>query len=329
MNKSGIKLFIKDHLTLFLIVILTQLFFFGILFFLKGIWLREVLYYSFLVVFIMALYLVVRFYKKHRIYQKIMLKTEDINDFLLEEPRSRIEEHYNAMVYEILRLENKNTLRYDRQKSTQKMLMYRFIHQIKTPVSVIKLIAENHGEEKDFEKIVESLNVIQENMNQLLTMIRLDEFKNDFISEKVNLRRICKKTVNGLKDYFIAMQVYPKLVVDDNLYVYSDRKWLALVIHQLLTNAIKYSNTGGVVQIEAKKTEDKVILSVTDNGIGIHESEIAKIFDLFHIGENGRNNADSSGIGLFIAKSITDYMGHRLDIVSDKTKGETTAKITF
>lgn len=329
MNIKILKLFIKEYIILFLMFSITQIFFFGMLFFLKGIWVKEVFYYYFLVVFIITIYLLFRFCMRYRVYGKLFLKTEELNDYLIEEPRSPIEKHYNDMIDDILTLNNSVSIKYDKEKNIQKILIYRFIHQIKTPVSVIKLIADKHLGEGDYEKITTSLNVIQDNMNQLLTMYRLDDFKKDFISEKVNLSEVCKEVINNLKDYFISMHVYPKLEIDEDIYVYSDCKWIGLVIHQLLTNAIKYSYSEGIVSVKAIKKEDSVILTITDNGVGINDYEVSKIFDLFYIGENGRNNGDSSGIGLYIAKSITDYMGHKLEITSDKTIKKTIAKIYF
>lgn len=200
-------------------------------------------------------------------------------------------------------------------------------------MSVIKLITEKHPEDKDFEKVSRIIGNISENINQMLSLYKLDNFKRDFISERVNLYDICKEEINLLKDYFISMEVFPKLEVDKELYVYSDQKWLKLVIHQLLTNAIKYSHASGVVKIISKKikidSQEKLSLEIIDNGIGIDPNEISKIFDLFYIGDNGRNNADSSGIGLYIAKSITDYLGHKIELESDKSTKTTTGRIIF
>ena len=142
------------------------------------------------------------------------------------------------------------------------------------------------------------------------------------------LKNVCKDCINGLKDYFIASQIYPKLDIDDDIYVYSDSKWLKLVIHQLLTNAIKYSDNGQSVTVRAKKEEDRVILSVIDEGIGIENADLRNIFELFYIGKNGRNNADSSGIGLYIVKRVTEYLGHKTEVESEARKG-TTVRIIF
>ena len=192
---------------------------------------------------------------------------------------------------------------------------------MKTPLSVLKLICENHSEEEDYKKIGRNVNTIEYNLNQILNIYRLDEFKNDFVSEKVLLKNICKECINGLKDYFISSRIYPKLDINEDIYVYSDSKWLKLIIHQILTNAIKYSNSTQTVSVTAKKEDDKVYLSIIDTGVGIEKADLRSIFELFYIGKNGRNNADSSGIGLYIVKKVSEYLGHKVEVESKIGKG--------
>lgn len=327
-DKNALKLFVRDNISLFLIILLTQVIFFGFLFYIKGIRFEETVYFSFLVFFVLVLFFLVRFYKMGRVYGKLLLKSELLNDYLIDEPRSRIEENYNLMIEEMIDNNNKREIMQKQDKKLQKVMVYRFVHQMKTPVSVLKLILEKHSEEGEYKKIRRNISALEYNLNQMLDVYRLEEFKNDFVSEKVMLKNVCKDCINGLKDYFIASQIYPKLDIDDDIYVYSDSKWLKLVIHQLLTNAIKYSDNGQSVTVRAKKEEDGVILSVIDEGIGIENADLRNIFELFYIGKNGRNNADSSGIGLYIVKRVTEYLGHKTEVESEAGKG-TTVRIIF
>lgn len=320
-NKSALKLFIMDNGFLCLVVLLTQIFFFGILFFIKGIWFEEVFYFGFLVFFMLALFILIRFYKTGRVYEKFLLKSKLLNDYLIEYPRSAFEEEYNLMIEEMIKNNSDREIEQKQDKKLQKVMIYRFVHQMKTPLSVLKLICENHSEEEDYKKIGRNVNTIEYNLNQILNIYRLDEFKNDFVSEKVLLKNICKECINGLKDYFISSKIYPKLDINEDIYVYSDSKWLKLIIHQILTNAIKYSNSTQTVSVTAKKEDDKVYLSITDTGVGIEKADLRSIFDLFYIGKNGRNNADSSGIGLYIVKRVSEYLGHKVEVESEIGKG--------
>ena len=327
-DKNALKLFIRDNISLFLIILLTQVIFFGFLFYIKGTRFEETVYFSFLVFFVLVLFFLVRFYKMGRVYGKLLLKSELLNDYLIDEPRSRLEENYNLMIEEMIDNNNKREIMQKQDKKLQKVMVYRFVHQMKTPVSVLKLILEKHSEEGEYKKIRRNISALEYNLNQMLDVYRLEEFKNDFVSEKVMLKNVCKDCINGLKDYFIASQIYPKLDIDDDIYVYSDSKWLKLIIHQLLTNAIKYSDSGQSVTVRAKKEEDRVVLSVIDEGIGIEKADLRNIFELFYIGKNGRNNADSSGIGLYIVKRVTEYLGHKTEVESEVGKG-TTVRIIF
>ena len=320
-NKSALKLFIMDNGFLCLVVLLTQIFFFGILFFIKGIWFEEIFYFGFLVFFMLALFILIRFYKTGRVYEKFSLKSKLLNDYLIEYPRSAFEEEYNLMIEEMIKNNSDREIEQKQDKKLQKVMIYRFVHQMKTPLSVLKLICENHSEEEDYKKIGRNVNTIEYNLNQILNIYRLDEFKNDFVSEKVLLKNICKECINGLKDYFISSQIYPKLDINEDIYVYSDSKWLKLIIHQILTNAIKYSNSTQTVSVTAKKEEDKVYLSIIDTGVGIEKADLRSIFELFYIGKNGRNNADSSGIGLYIVKRVSEYLGHKVEVESKIGKG--------
>ena len=327
-DKNALKLFVRDNISLFLIILLTQVIFFGFLFYIKGIRFEETVYFSFLVFFVLVLFFLVRFYKMGRVYGKLLLKSELLNDYLIDEPRSRFEENYNLMIEEMIENKNKREIIQKQDKKLQKVMVYRFVHQMKTPVSVLKLILEKHSEEGEYKKIGRNINALEYNLNQMLDVYRLEEFKNDFVSEKVMLKNVCKDCINGLKDYFIASQIYPKLDIDDDIYVYSDSKWLKLIIHQLLTNAIKYSDNGQTVTVKAKNEEDRIALSVIDEGIGIEKADLRNIFELFYIGKNGRNNADSSGIGLYIVKRVTEYLGHKTEVESEAGKG-TTVRIIF
>ena len=320
-NKSALKLFIMDNGFLCLIVLLTQIFFFGILFFIKGIWFEEIFYFGFLVFFMLALFILIRFYKTGRVYEKFSLKSKLLNDYLIEYPRSAFEEEYNLMIEEMIKNNGSREIEQKQDKKLQKVMIYRFVHQMKTPLSVLKLICENHSEEEDYKKIGRNVNTIEYNLNQILNIYRLDEFKNDFVSEKVLLKNICKECINGLKDYFISYQIYPKLDINEDIYVYSDSKWLKLIIHQILTNAIKYSNSTQTVSVTVKKEDDKVYLSIIDTGVGIEKADLRSIFELFYIGKNGRNNADSSGIGLYIVKRVSEYLGHKVEVESKIGKG--------
>lgn len=324
--KRAIKYFVVDYGSLLLVVFITQVFFFGLLFYFKRLWMDELIYFGFLSFVILLIYLLAQFYKRGRIYEKFLQDSGNLNDYFIQHPRGMLEENFNQMIEKMVAKNCQNELEQRQEKKQQKVMVYKFVHQMKTPISVLKLICENLGENS--QKIQRNLSALEYNLNQMLDLYKLDDFKKDFVSEKVCLKEVCRDSINGLKDYFIASQIYPKLEMDENIYVYSDSKWLKLVIYQLITNAIKYSDKGQTVLVRAMKKENHVFLSVIDTGLGIEKAEIKSIFDLFYIGKNGRNTADSSGIGLYIAKKVIEYLGHVIEVESIINQG-TTMTIVF
>lgn len=98
--------------------------------------------------------------------------------------------------------------------------------------------------------------------------------------------------------------------------VYSDSKWLRFVLHQLLTNALKYSNAGKAITVRAYTTQTDIVLSVEDEGCGIQPEDISRIFNLFFTGQNGRLRGESTGLGLYMVKQILDYLGHSIQVES-------------
>ena len=106
-------------------------------------------------------------------------------------------------------------------------------------------------------------------------------------------------------------------------------KWLQFIIGQFITNAVKYTfEPSKKVYIYATEQQDRVTLSVRDEGIGIPKSDLSRVTKAFFTGENGRKTGESTGMGLYLAKEICEKLGHELVIDSEVGKG-TTVSVTF
>lgn len=213
------------------------------------------------------------------------------------------------------------------------------IHNIKTPVSVIDLIIQE-CERNETNLLDKVQDIKQENMRihhileQVLNIIRLDDFSRDYVPKATDLVEVIKKVINNRKNQFIYSHVYPKLDSPENVLVLSDEKWNYLLLDQVVSNAIKYSGLdmvdgeGNKIYINISQENDKVILSIRDEGVGIPSYDLNKIFEPFFTGENGRRFQDSTGIGLYISSMIAEKLGHDISIESEVDIG-TTVKITY
>lgn len=199
-----------------------------------------------------------------------------------------------------------------------------WIHQIKTPITAGKLICDSDIENENVKNIKKELIYIEDYTNMALSYLKMANHNTDMDISLVNLDDIIKPLIKKYAILFISNNIkleYEKL----NVKVITDSKWCMVVIEQLLSNAIKYTKNG-IVSISFKEKEN--YLEIKDNGIGIKDSDLPKIFDKGYSGFNGRQNQKSTGIGLFLVKQILDKLGQKVKLESKLDEG-TSVKVYF
>ena len=206
--------------------------------------------------------------------------------------------------------------------------MNQWVHQMKTPISVIQLLLQN-PDELDKNSVSEEIERLKASLDTVLMNARLDTFEQDMQIEKVNLHSLAREIITENKRLFISKQVYPVIEVDENFVAATDRKWMKFVLGQLITNAVKYTfEKDKKVYITASCHNSHMNLSISDEGIGIPSTDLARVTKAFFTGENGRKTAESTGMGLYIAKEVCERLGHELTIESAVGQG-TTISILF
>lgn len=199
-----------------------------------------------------------------------------------------------------------------------------WIHQIKTPITAGKLICDSDIENENIKNIKKELIYIEDYTNMALSYLKMANHNTDMDISLVNLDDIINPLIKKYAILFISNNIkleYKKL----NVKVITDSKWCMVVIEQLLSNAIKYTKNG-IVSISFNEKEN--YLEIKDNGIGIKDSDLPKIFDKGYSGFNGRQNQKSTGIGLFLVKQILDKLGQKVKLESKLGEG-TSVKVYF
>lgn len=201
-------------------------------------------------------------------------------------------------------------------------------HQMKTPLSVIQMtVQEEDG--PPFLSIQEEAERLQKGLETVLYTSRLDRFEHDFVVEPVSLRRIANQVVTANRRLFIRHRVYPEVKIAETATVYTDEKWLAFALDQLVTNAVKYSSgSGRTVDISAEERERQLALQVKDYGIGIPKRDIRRVFEPYFTGSRGREFSESTGMGLYLVREICARLDHRVELESEVGAG-TTVRIVF
>ena len=183
-----------------------------------------------------------------------------------------------------------------------------WVHEIKTPVSSSKLIAQNN-QNQAMNSIAEELTKIEGFIEQVLYYSRSNNVEKDYLIREISLKKLCFEVLKKNSKLFIHNNVS---VITENLdfVVFSDNKWLEFILWQILSNSLKYSDKDSAwIKIYAQKKENNCVLYIEDNGVGIKENELKMIFNKGFTGSNGRKNERSTGMGLYICKKLCDKLG--------------------
>ena len=256
-------------------------------------------------------------------YKKLKFLEENIINDREDLPKSLdIRIDYYHKIIEKLYEELEKLTQENRQKNTDMVDYYSmWVHQIKTPIAAMNFLLDN--EEVDQKILQQELFKIERYVEMVLTYIRLDSTSSDYVITKINLDEVVKDSVKKYATIFINKKIKLNYVSHETM-VISDKKWLSFAFEQILGNSVKYSGTGGEITIET--CENKLVIE--DNGIGIKEEDLPRIFEKGFTGFNGRYEKKSSGLGLYLCKKTLDKLGHHIEISSKVGEG-TRVEITF
>lgn len=190
-----------------------------------------------------------------------------------------------------------------------------WIHEVKIPISSLVLKCHNNQDkyDKSFLAIIRKLD---NSIDEILYYVRSEYTDKDFSISETNLKEIVRNVSIRNKDDLLEN----KIALDVNLNdfkVSTDKKWLEFILNQIINNSIKYKkDSNSIIKIDSFEKDDKIILEIFDNGIGIPKKDLKRVFEKSFTGLNGRNRAKSTGMGLYITKKLCDKLGHNLKIES-------------
>jgi len=323
-----IRLFIKEHLVFLVFQVLLVLFVM-LLYWLDGFRNVDTAVYSIVITSILTLtFLGTQFVKKYAFYKKILSVPTVIEGVLQREAQSAEIKQVEIYLQHIYRLYQKEVqLLYARQ-NRHLQFMNSWVHQMKTPISVIELMTQGN-DQVESAGVSEEMDRLKRGLDAVLMNARLDTFEEDMQIEQIDIKQLVTEVVSNNKRLFIGSHVFPVISIEEDCMITSDSKWLRFVIAQFITNAIKYTfEENKKVYFETLFEHNQVVLSVRDEGIGIPASDMKRVTKAFFTGENGRKTGESTGMGLYLAQEICHRLGHELQIASTVGEG-TTVSIIF
>lgn len=317
-----LKSYLKKNIKVYILFVVFIAIFF-IMFYLYNLPLEALIYTGSFCFFAALIASFLDFVNYRESYKKLKFLEQNILNDLDALPKSLdIRIDYYHKIIEKLYEELEKLTQENRQKNTDMVDYYSmWVHQIKTPIAAMNFLLDN--EEVDQKNFQQELFKIERYVEMVLTYIRLDSTSSDYVITKINLDEVVKDSVKKYATIFINKKIKLNFVSHETM-VISDKKWLSFAIEQILGNSVKYSNTGGEITIET--CENKLI--VEDNGMGIKEEDLPRIFEKGFTGFNGRYEKKSSGLGLYLCKKTLDKLGHHIEISSKVGEG-TRVEITF
>lgn len=236
---------------------------------------------------------------------------ESILAGLEKEASGGAEEAYLKLARELDDLRKRDRDFFEEQGTARNDYYLMWAHQIKTPISAMKLLI---GEQGDF-LLKEELFKIEQYVEMALYFQRLETIETDLLFTELDLYTLLKQAARKYSVLFINKCISLQLS-EMSMAVLTDEKWFCFCVEQILSNCIKYAEKGkGVVSLFLSETEPDTLI-IKDNGIGIRPEDLPRIFERGFTGYNGRMDKKSTGIGLYLCRQILTRLGIEIRVES-------------
>lgn len=209
-----------------------------------------------------------------------------------------------------------------------------WVHEIKTPLASAHLLVQNNPSKASSQLRAELVKT-EKFVEQALFLARSTSLEKDYVIRKVSLATLVADAVKSRAQSLIGAGFRLELLPNDqqDLVVYTDTKWMIFVLGQLIDNAVRYRSSDPVLRFSVQAVEkgtahERIALSVWDNGCGISQADLSRVFEWGFTGDNGRAQQKSTGIGLYLVQELCHKMGLSVAIDSQKD-GWTQLTITF
>lgn len=324
------KLYVKNHLPLILLNLLGAL---ALSLFLlaTGNAIQTVLFIFITWMLVLILCLTICYLSRKKRLDKLLEMAGQLKErYLIPEVMQEPDRAEEQVFYQLLKMSEKSMLErigeVERERGEYRAYIEQWVHEVKTPITALKLLCENNRSPFSRDVLAELEN-INRYTEQALYYARSEHTEKDYSIREMNLADVVYGAIADNK--YLLRQCDMTITVDDlEPVVYADDKWVRFILNQIISNAVKYRPPQHpALRIFTERSGDQVLLSVADNGIGIPESDLPRIFEKGFTGQNGRTIHSSTGIGLYLCKRLCDKLGIGL-AASSSDKG-TTITLSF
>lgn len=283
--------------------------------------LGEIFYMDLLVVVMAGAGFSFHFRRMHKAYQSIrqtMAEAHDIDRLLVKESDVL---GINLMK-ELLDYKNqgfsKKEIDYQQRMNDLQDYITQTVHDLKVNLSVCEMVTNRLENEADIvNRLLFQIEQMKFRINQTLYITRANHYSEDIVSENIEITQVVKEAISDNAEFFLNKGISIEVDLPPYHFV-SDKKWIHYIITQILNNSSKYTGKDGEITISGQEDDQGYYLHLKDNGIGIPEAELGRVFDKGFTGSNGRSNTKSTGMGMYYAKKMAQALGIGLKVQSKR-----------
>ena len=282
-----------------------------------------VLYLTLLFIYLIISYLLIK--KKNQKIKNIVDELDEkyLISELIKKPKNLENEAYYYALKKASKAMNDKITELEHKYQDYEEYIETFVHEVKTPLAAISLYSDNKKDQELKQEVKKIDNLVE----QVLFYARSENTEKDYFVKKIKLSEIIHQVMMQNKDYLLANNIIVE-VENSDVIVATDEKWVIFILNQIINNSIKYMDKKEKkIQMNVIEDKNKVILEIKDNGCGIKESDISRVFDKGFTGSN-RKKEHSTGIGLYLCKKLCDRLHLNITIES-KEKEYTMVSIVF
>ncbi|QUM66631.1 sensor histidine kinase [Staphylococcus delphini] len=202
-----------------------------------------------------------------------------------------------------------------------------FIHDIKTPVTALKLLIEKEDDHARKQQLMYEWSRIDYMLDQHLFLARLHHQAHDMYFEAVPLRALMVEEIRQTRHIAMHKGIGFNVDIAHKTKVYTDKRWMRMVLRQILSNAIKYSEEADIDVFQTCE-DGHIQLHIRDYGVGIAPHDMPRIFQRGFAAQNGPAVQTSSGMGLYLVEAVREALGFQIHVTSVVDEG-TTVTIDF
>lgn len=288
--------------------------------------LPSIVYVTFLMTLILLLFLAFRYQKETKFYKALQEREKDFDLTRLMKPDSPFEQMIESSFIEqidyLKTIASKNQVMLEQEKDD----LLSWIHEVKTPLTAMDLMVEKIEDDTLKSQITYEWLRIHLLLDQQLHQKRLLFIENDLLIERTDLEALLFQELKTLQSWCIQKGIGFDIDLQKTE-VLSDTKWLAFIVRQLLTNAVKYSKNSDI-HIKSYQQDEHTYLQIEDFGRGIDEKDLPRIFDKGFTSTTNHDDQSATGMGLYLAKKVAKPLLIEIAIQSEVGVG-TTIILTF